>query len=319
MSDPIYNDVTNNVYSLFPIKYESIYSLYNKGLDSFWRVQEIDLSKDLVDWYTLSEPERRFLLCMFAFFSQADNVVMENLLCCFIQDCKIAESRSFYSLQVFMESVHSEMYSLLIDTFATKEEKPKLYNAIDNFPCIQAKADWAKKYMARDKPFAERLVAFAAVEGIFFSGAFASLYWIKKRGILPGTTLSNEFISRDEALHCEHAVELHRLLERPCDELVTHDIIRDAVLIEKQFILFSLPCRLIGMNHVLMNQYIEFVADRLLVQLGSRKLYNCVNPFDFMELISLDSKANFFERTVSAYSLADKTKSKNIFEFNAQF
>ena len=321
MSDePILRDSPGR-YTLFPIQYDDIYQMYKRQVDSFWRPEEVDLSRDLNDWARLTDDERHFISMTLAFFAGSDGLVMENISLRFLNDVKVAEARSFYAFQSAMESIHSEMYSILIDTYIKDtEEKDKLFKAIDNFPCISKKAKWAEKWIGDDDAsFASRLVAFACVEGIFFSSSFASIYWIKKRGLMPGLTLSNEFISRDEALHTEFAILLYgKLNKRVSKERVT-EIIRDATEIEKSFITDSLPCRLIGMNAKLMTQYVEFVADRLSLQLGYDKIYGSHNPFDFMELISVETKTNFFERTNSEYALSNCKKDDDIFEFNADF
>jgi ribonucleoside-diphosphate reductase subunit M2 len=255
------------------------------------------------------------------FFAASDGIVSENLGMRFMNDVQVAEIRAFYGFQIMMEGVHNEVYSLLIDTYISNaEEKNKMFHAIEHFPCIAKKADWAKKWISDNRSsFATRLIAFAIVEGIFFSSSFASIYWIKQRGLLPGLTLSNEFISRDEALHVEFAVLLYNKLERKVNKKRFCDILKEAVEIEKEFILRAIPCRLIGMNTDLMSQYIEFVADRLCLQLGYDAVYNSKNPFAFMELISIESKVNFFERTNSAYSLANKTIESDVFEFTENF
>ena len=321
MSDePILRDSPGR-YTLFPIQYDDIYQMYKRQVDSFWRPEEVDLSRDLNDWANLTDDERHFISMTLAFFAGSDGLVMENISLRFLNDVKVAEARSFYAFQSAMESIHSEMYSILIDTYIKDtEEKDKLFKAIDNFPCISTKAKWAEKWIGDDDAsFASRLVAFACVEGIFFSSSFASIYWIKKRGLMPGLTLSNEFISRDEALHTEFAILLYgKLNKRVSKERVT-EIIRDATEIEKSFITDSLPCRLIGMNTKLMTQYVEFVADRLSLQLGYDKIYGSHNPFDFMELISVETKTNFFERTNSEYALSNCKKDDAIFEFNTDF
>ena len=321
MSDePILRDSPGR-YTLFPIQYDDIYQMYKRQVDSFWRPEEVDLSRDLNDWAQLTDDERHFISMTLAFFAGSDGLVMENISLRFLNDVKVAEARSFYAFQSAMESIHSEMYSILIDTYIKDtEEKDRLFKAIDNFPCISTKAKWAEKWIGDDDAsFASRLVAFACVEGIFFSSSFASIYWIKKRGLMPGLTLSNEFISRDEALHTEFAILLYgKLNKRVSKERVT-EIIRDATEIEKSFITDSLPCRLIGMNAKLMTQYVEFVADRLSLQLGYDKIYGSHNPFDFMELISVETKTNFFERTNSEYALSNCKKDDAIFEFNTDF
>ena len=256
-----------------------------------------------------------------AFFAASDGIVLENLAIRFMGDVQVAEARSFYGFQIAMENIHSEMYSLLIDTYIKdKHEKDRLFHATSNFPCITKKADWAKKWIEdSNSSFAERLVAFAAIEGIFFSASFASIYWIKKRGLMPGLTFSNELISRDEALHTEFAILLYTKLRNSLSQTRIHEILKDAVAIETEFITEAIPCRMIGMNSVLMTQYIEFVADRLCVQLGYDKIFNSSNPFDFMELISVETKVNFFERTNSEYALANKQVEEDVFAFNNEF
>jgi len=306
---------------LFPIQENSIWDMYKKQVDCFWRAEEVDLSKDLGDWDGLNEDEKHFISMVLAFFAASDGVVLENLALRFMGDVQLAEARAFYGFQIAMENIHSEMYSLLIDTYIKDgEQKNKLFNAIDNFPCIAKKANWAKKWIGDNRSsFASRLVAFAAIEGIFFSSSFASIYWIKKRGLMPGLTFSNELISRDEALHTEFAILLYTKLQKKLPKKRIYEIIQEAVEIEKEFITEALPCRLIGMNAKLMTQYIEFVADRLVVQMGYDKIYNSMNPFDFMELISVETKVNFFERTNSEYALANKTVDKDVFDFCTDF
>jgi ribonucleotide reductase beta subunit family protein with ferritin-like domain len=309
----------DNRFVMFPIVYNDVWKMYKKQVDSFWRPEEIELNKDLKDWRErLTEEERTFISMILAFFSASDGIVLENLAVRFMGEVQVAEIRAFYGMQIFMENIHSEMYSLLIDAYIqNKEKKDQLLNATRTIPSIKEKADWAQNWINDKKStFATRLVAFAVVEGIFFSSSFASIYWLKKRGLMPGLTLSNEFISRDEALHCEFAILLYSKLQRKLSKNKIHKIIDDAVTIEKKFICESISCKLIGMNAELMCQYIEFVADRLIVQLGYDKKYGVSNPFDFMELISIESKVNFFERTNSAYALADK--SENTFDLNEQ-
>jgi ribonucleoside-diphosphate reductase subunit M2 len=295
--------------------------MYKKQVDSFWRAEEIDLSKDYNHWVNLTEEERHFISTILAFFAASDGIVLENLALRFMNDIQVAEARAFYGFQIAMENIHSETYSLLIDTYIKNpEEKMKLFQGIDNFPCIQKKADWAKKWIADKKSnFASRLVAFACVEGIMFSGAFCSIYWLKKRGLMPGLTFSNELISRDEALHAEFAILLYKKLNKKLSKSKINEIIKEAVEIETDFICDALPCRLIGMNSILMTQYIQFVADRLIVQLGYEKIYNVPNPFEWMELISIESKANFFESNVSSYALANKTKTEDVFNMSDDF
>ena len=317
--EPMLQD--DNRFVMFPIKYDDVWQMYKKALESFWRAEEVDLSKDLKDWATLNGDEKHFISMILAFFAASDGIVLENLAVRFMDDVKNSEVRAFYGFQIAMENIHSEMYSLLIDTYIKKkEDKENLFHALENFECIKKKGEWAMKWMNSERDsFAERLIAFAAVEGIFFSGAFCSIYWLKKRGLMPGLTFSNELISRDEALHTEFAVLLYSKLDKKLSEERVYEIITEAVKIEKEFITYALPCRLIGMNSTLMGQYIEFVADRLLVQLGCSKFYNTPNPFSFMELISLEGKTNFFEKRVGEYALATKTKSKNVFSFDSAF
>jgi ribonucleoside-diphosphate reductase subunit M2 len=311
----------DNRFVMFPIQHQDIWQMYKKQVDCFWRAEEIDLSKDLTHWEGLNKDEQMFISMILAFFAASDGIVLENLAQRFMSDVQVSEARAFYGFQIAMENIHSETYSLLIETYIKdKEEKSRLFNAITNFPCIKKKSDWAQKWIHDNRSsFATRLVAFACVEGIFFSGAFCSIFWLKKRGLLPGLTFSNELISRDEALHCEFAVLLYSKLVKKIDKARIQEIIKEAVEIETEFICDALPCRLIGMNSQMMTQYIQFVADRLSVQLGYKKIYNVANPCDFMELISLESKTNFFERKVDAYALADKTQSKEAFEFTEDF
>jgi ribonucleotide reductase beta subunit family protein with ferritin-like domain len=306
---------------MFPVQYADVWDLYKKQVDCFWRAEEVDLSKDLVDWAKLNKDEQKFISMVLAFFAASDGIVLENLAIRFMGDVQVAEARSFYGFQIAMENIHSEMYSLLIDTYIKdKHEKDRLFHATSNFPCITKKADWAKKWIEdSNSSFAERLVAFAAIEGIFFSASFASIYWIKKRGLMPGLTFSNELISRDEALHTEFAILLYTKLRNSLSQTRIHEILKDAVAIETEFITEAIPCRMIGMNSVLMTQYIEFVADRLCVQLGYDKIFNSSNPFDFMELISVETKVNFFERTNSEYALANKQVEEDVFAFNNEF
>jgi ribonucleoside-diphosphate reductase subunit M2 len=311
----------DNRFVMFPIQDQSIWKMYKKQVDCFWRAEEIDLSKDQAHWDALENDERYFISMILAFFAASDGIVLENLAARFMNDVQLSEARAFYGFQIAMENIHSESYSLLIESYIKNtEEKNRLFHAIDNFPCIKKKSDWAQKWMHDNRSsFATRLVAFACVEGIFFSGAFCSIYWLKKRGLMPGLTFSNELISRDEALHTEFAVLLYNKLQKRMTKARIHEIIKEAVEIETEFICQALPCRLIGMNSTLMTQYIQFVADRLCLQLGYDKIYNAANPFDFMELISLESKTNFFEKRVDSYALAEKTKAADLFDFNADF
>ena len=291
---------------LFPIQHHDIWQYYKKSEASFWTAEEIDLNQDLVDWNTrLNDNERHFIKHVLAFFAASDGIVNENLAENFVREVQYTEAKFFYGFQIMMENIHSETYSLLIDTYIKDpQEKNKLFKAIETLDCVSKKADWALKWIKKAS-FAERLVAFAAVEGIFFSGSFCSIFWLKKRGLMPGLSFSNELISRDEGLHCDFACHLFtkHLQSRPSQDVVTA-IITEAVEIEKDFVSDALPVRLIGMNSDLMCQYIEFVADRLLVSLGCNKVYNAVNPFDFMEFISLERKTNFFEKRVAEYKKA---------------
>ncbi|KAM8883160.1 ribonucleoside-diphosphate reductase subunit M2 B [Synchiropus splendidus] len=288
---------------VFPIQYPDIWKMYKQAQASFWTVEEVDLSRDLVDWHHLKPDERHFISHVLAFFAASDGIVNENLVQRFCQEVQIPEARSFYSFQILIETVHSEMYSTLIDTYIRDlEEREHLFNAIQTMPCVKRKADWALQWINDNQStFGERIVAFAAVEGIFFSGSFAAIYWLKKRGLMPGLTFSNELISRDEGLHCNFACLLYsHLVKKPSTDRVK-DIITKAVSIEQEFLTEALPVKLIGMNCDLMKQYIEFVADRLLNDLGLDKIYQVGNPFDFMESISLEGKANFFEKRVAEY------------------
>ena len=308
----------DNRYVMFPIVDADIWKMYKKQMDCFWRAEEIDLSKDIKHWPTLTNKEQHFVKHILAFFAASDGIVLENLGQRFMNEVQLSEARAAYGFQIMMENVHSETYSLLIDTLVKEErEKTKLFEAINNFPCIKKKADWSIKWI-NDKrsSFATRLIAFACVEGIFFSGAFCSIYWLKKRGIMPGLTFSNELISRDEGMHTDFAVLLFSKLHKKPKRAKILEIFKDAVKIEKEFICEALPCKLIGMNSKLMSQYIEFVADRLVVQLGYTKIYKTENPFDFMEMISLDGKTNFFEKRVSDYSLSSEKKTEEAFSMD---
>ena len=307
-----------NRYVMFPIVDQDIWKMYLKQEDLFWRAQEVDLSKDLKDWDKLNNDEKYFISMILAFFAASDGIVLENLGMRFMGEVQLSEARAFYGLQIAMENIHSIMYSTLIDTYIKdKQEKLKYFNALNEFDCIKKKGDWAIKWIHDKKSnFATRLVAFACVEGIFFSGAFCAIFWLKKRGLMPGLTFSNELISRDEALHTEFAVLLYSKLEKPLKKQKIHEIIKEAVSIENEFINDALSCRLIGMNSMLMQEYIEFVADRLSIQLTGEKIYESKNPFDWMENISIEGKTNFFEKNVSEYSLASKIENdKNAFEF----
>lgn len=311
----------DNRFVMFPIKYDDIWRMYQKQVDCFWRPEEIDLSKDISHWNGLNEDEKYFISMILAFFAASDGIVLENLAQRFMSDVQISEARAFYGFQIAMENIHSHTYSILIDTYIKDNElKYKYFHAIENYPCIKKKSDWAQKWIHDNRSsFAKRLVAFACVEGIFFSGAFCSIFWLKKRGLMPGLTFSNELISRDEALHCEFAILLYGKLNKKLSKSIVYEIIKEAVEIENEFIIEALPCRLIGMNSDLMTQYIKFVADRLCLQLGYDKIYNIANPFPFMELISLESKSNFFEKRVDAYALANKSNTDIAFEFTEDF
>lgn len=288
---------------MFPIKYHDIWEKYKTAEHSFWTAEEIDLVQDLTDWNEkLNEDEKHYIKNVLAFFAASDGIVNENLAENFLKEVQYAEAKSFYGFQIAMENIHSETYSLLIDTYIKDDnEKDRLFNAIETVPSVKKKAEWALKWIESDS-FAERLIAFAAVEGIFFSGSFCSIFWLKKRGLMPGLAFSNELISRDEGLHCEFACLLHNkyIQNKVSPERIT-EIITEAVEIEKEFVTDSLPVSLIGMNAKLMQQYIEFVADYWLVELGCKRVYNVENPFDFMDMLSLQNKGNFFERKISEY------------------
>ena len=292
-------------YTLFPIaaEEEQLYTFYKKAVASFWTVEEIDFSKDKQDWEKLTENEKYFVKHILAFFAGSDGIAQENLASRFQREIQSAVARLFYGIQNAMEGIHSETYSLLIDQYVKdKEEQLTYFRAIDTIPCIQKKAQWAEYWIESHESYATRLVAFACVEGIFFSGAFCAIYWLKKRGLLPGLTFSNELISRDEALHTEFAIALYHKLQSKLPAEAIQLVIREAVDVETEFICEALPCALIGMNARDMTQYIQFVADRLAQQLGTPKIYNVTNPFDFMDLISLEGKTNFFEKKVSEYA-----------------
>jgi ribonucleoside-diphosphate reductase beta chain len=302
---------------IFPIQHPDVWAKYKQHVAVFWTPEEIDLSKDMNHWEKLNDNERHFIKHILGFFAGSDGIVMENLATRFTNDVQWPEAKFFYSCQSMMEAIHSETYSLLIDTYIhDPKEKSDILHAIDTIPCVKKKADWAMQWISSDTAdFATRLLAFAAVEGIFFSGAFCAIFWLKQRGIMPGLTLSNEFIARDEGLHTEFACLLYSKIVNRLTKQQAHKIIREAVKIEKQFITKSLPCELIGMNAKLMAQYIEFVADRLLLQLGYPKAYSAANPFDFMERISLENKDNFFEKRVSTYARASTGKNREEMAF----
>jgi ribonucleoside-diphosphate reductase beta chain len=307
---------------LFPIKHKDIWEMYKKAEASFWTAEEVDLGSDMADWNNkLSDDEKHFIKHVLSFFAASDGIVNENLAVNFMNEVQYPEARCFYGFQIMIENIHSEMYSLLIDTYIKDPiEKDKLFHSIDTLPCVGKKAEWALKWIGNGT-FAERLIAFAAVEGIFFSGSFCSIFWLKKRGLMPGLTFSNELISRDEGLHCDFACLLYSQLENPLPKEKVRDIITNAVEIEKEFVSDSLPVRLIGMNADMMCTYIEFVADRLLLSLGCEKAFNAVNPFDFMELISLQGKTNFFEKRVAEYQKAGVMgdSKDNVFSLDEDF
>ncbi|MEJ8758357.1 ribonucleoside-diphosphate reductase small subunit [Pontibacter sp. H259] len=318
--EPILKENPNR-FVLFPIQHDEVWQMYKKAEASFWTAEEIDLSQDIKDWENLNDGERHFISHVLAFFAASDGIVNENLAVNFMNEVQIPEARCFYGFQIMMENIHAETYSLLIDTYIKKQsEKDYLFNALDNVPAVKKKGEWALKWIESEN-FTERLIAFAAVEGIFFSGSFCSIFWMKKRGLMPGLTFSNELISRDEGLHCDFACLLYSMLLNKLPESRVHDIIKDAVTIEQEFVTDALPVDLIGMNAKLMSQYIEFVADRLLVALGYSKIYNAANPFDFMEMISLQGKTNFFEKRVGEYQKAGVLggSDKNVFSLDEDF
>lgn len=303
-------DTTIKRYTMFPLKYNNIYDYYKKAVASFWTVEEVDLSRDISDWKNLTDDEKHFISMVLAFFAGSDGIVIENLVERFMAEYDEPEIRAFYSFQAAVENIHSEMYSILIETLINNEkQKKKLFDAVNEFPAINKKAQWAIKWIEDSKSnFATRLVAFAIVEGIFFSGAFCSIYWLKNRGLLPGLALSNQFISRDEALHTEFAIEMYNTVikeKEKLDKNTIHSMIKEAMEIETEFINEALDCRLIGMNANNMKEYVKFICDRLAIQLGTPKIYNSKNPFSFMEAISLEGKTNFFENRVSEYNKAE--------------
>jgi len=310
-----------NRFVLFPIQNPQVWEFYKKAEASFWTAEEIDLSQDQKDWNNLNDNERHFIKHVLAFFAASDGIVNENLAINFMQEVQMPEARCFYGFQIMMENIHSETYSLLIDTYIKDpKEKDYLFNALETVPAVQRKGQWALTWINSEN-FAERLIAFAAVEGIFFSGSFCSIFWLKKRGLMPGLTFSNELISRDEGLHCDFACLLYSYLENKLPEERVQAIIRDAVTIEQEFVTEALPVSLIGMNARTMSQYIEFVADRLLVSLGCGKIYNSTNPFDFMEMISVQGKTNFFEKRVAEYLKAGvmTERADNMFSLDEDF
>jgi ribonucleoside-diphosphate reductase beta chain len=302
--EPILKE-NKNRFVLFPIQHNDIWQMYKKEEASFWTAEEIDLTQDLVDWEKLNDGERHFISHILAFFAASDGIVNENLAQNFLEEVQYPEAKCFYVFQIMMENIHSETYSLLIDTYIKDpKEKNKLFNALETVPCVGKKGEWALRWISNGS-FIERLVAFAVIEGIFFSGSFCSIFWLKKRGLMPGLSFSNELTSRDEGLHCDFACLLYtKHIKNKLSEAAVHGLISDAVKIEQEFIIDALPVDLIGMNSKLMSQYIEFVADRLLIALGYAKIYNATNPFDFMEMISLQGKTNFFEKRVAEYQKA---------------
>lgn len=312
-----------NRFVIFPIEHKDLWDMYKKHMSVFWQAENVDLSKDMGYWKALTDNERHFIKYILGFFAGSDGIVMENLSLRFMREVQVPEAKFFYNCQNMIESVHSETYSLLIDTYIEdKYEKLEILRAIQTIPCVQKKAEWAQQWI--DSPtasFATRLLAFAAVEGIFFSGSFCAIFWLKQRGLMPGLTVSNEYIARDEGLHCEFACLLYSKLQNKLSKATAHKIIREAVKIEKYFITKALPCEMIGMNAKLMSQYIEFVADRLLLQLGYPKAYSATNPFAFMERISMEGKDNFFEKHVTSYSKSNvgKEASKMVFATNEDF
>ena len=322
LREPILTESADR-FVVFPIQHPDLWEKYKQHMAVFWTPEEIDLSKDMAHWEKLSDNERHFIKHILGFFAGSDGIVMENLATRFMKEVQWPEAKFFYSCQNLLEAVHSETYSLLIDTYIHDPvEKNQLFKAVQTIPCVQKKADWALTWIDnKDASFATRLLAFAAVEGIFFSGAFCAIFWLKQRGIMPGLTLSNEFIARDEGIHTDFACLLYSKLVNRLTKQQAHKIIRDAVKIEKQFITKSLPCELIGMNAKMMTQYIEFVADRLLLQLGYPKAYSATNPFSFMEVISLENKDNFFEKRVSTYAKAavGKDRAEMSFKMDADF
>ncbi|MFT4663128.1 MAG: ribonucleoside-diphosphate reductase beta chain [Polaribacter sp.] len=319
--EPILTENPNR-FVLFPIQHDDIWAWYKKSEASFWTAEEIDLSADQIDWEKLTDDERHFIKHVLAFFAASDGIVNENLAENFVSEVQYTEAKFFYGFQIMMENIHSETYSLLIDTYIKdNKEKDYLFNAIETLDCVKKKADWALRWIDQGN-FAERIVAFAAVEGIFFSGSFCSIFWLKKRGLMPGLTFSNELISRDEGMHCDFACMLYNdHIVNKLDKEVLKKIIIDAVAIEKEFVTDSLPVRLIGMNSDMMCTYIEFVADRLLNSLGNEKIYNVENPFPWMDMISLQGKTNFFEKRVGDYQKAGimTDRDKQVFTLDEDF
>ncbi len=319
MEDILIN--TDKRFVLFPILHEDIWTMYKKHVASFWTTEEIDLTNDLRDWEKLSNDEQKYIKYVLAFFAASDGIIVENLAQKFCNEVQYPEARAFYSFQSAMEQIHSETYSLLIDTYIkSTEEKKFLFNAINNIPIVRKKADWALKWINNDNNFSERLIGFVIVEGLFFSASFCAIYWLKKRGLMPGLTFSNELISRDEGLHCNFGCLIYSKLSNKLSSENIYNMIKEAIEIEKEFVSESLPVELIGMNSKLMIQYIEFIADRLLIQLGYEKLYNVLNPFEWMDMISLQGKTNFFEKRVGEYQKANiMNNKKNEFIIDEDF
>ena len=315
MTEPLLTENPNR-FVLLPIQHDDIFKMYKNLVSVRWIVEECDMSKDKVQFDLLTQNEKHFIKCILGFFAGSDGIINENLACRFYNEVQYPEAKAFYAEQLSNETVHNETYARLIDTYISdRQEKQNIFQAIQTMPFVEKKANWALKWIGSNTDFATRLVAFSIVEGIFFSGAFCSIYWFKSRNLLAGLTLSNEFISRDEGLHTDFAVLLYNKLNNKLTKKTIHQLFTEAVKIEKEFILEAIPCSMIGMNSKLMSQYIEFVADRLLLQLGYSKLYNSHNPFSFMERISLESKDNFFEKKVSNYALAKCGKSNDDMQF----
>ena len=320
IADPLLEENPDR-FVVFPIKHPKVWEMYKKAMASFWTADEVDLTKDVQQWPKLTDNERYFIKHVLSFFAASDGIVNENLVERFMSEVQMTEARCFLGFQVMMENIHGEMYSQLLDTLITdSEERLKCLRAIEHFPAIKRKADWALKW-CKDKrsSFGTRVVAFVAVEGLFFSGSFCAIFWLKKRGLLPGVSFANELISRDEGMHTDFGCMMHSLLKNKPSKAKVYEIFKDAVTIEKEFITESLPCRLVGMNSNMMSQYIEFVADRLLTQLGHPKIYNSANPFPWMEMISMDGKTNFFERRVGDYSKAVDNRTESSFDLSAAF
>lgn len=320
-NEPLLIDNPNR-FVMFPIQYSEFWNLYKKQIASFWVVEEIDLSQDMNDWLKLTNDEQKFITHVLAFFAASDGIVLENLSQKFSTEIQIPEIRAFYGIQTAIENIHSEMYSLLIDYYITDQlEKKNLFNAIETIPTVKLKAEWALKWINNNNSFAERIIAFTAIEGILFSGSFCSIYWLKKRGLMKGLTFSNELISRDEGLHTEFGCLIYKTLDNKLPESTVHNIILEAVDVEKQFICEALSCDLIGINKELMSTYIEYIADRLLVMLNYNILFNSKNPFDWMEMISLQGKTNFFERRVGEYQKAGvmANSNENIFNLDEDY